>query len=102
MTATYQFVEWFKPVYDAMSDSTQINTIVALPLYHIYAFICSIVGLSVGQHLTLVTNPRDIEGFIKILRKRPFHLLPGVNTLFQALLMNPKFKELDFSACKLT
>jgi acyl-CoA synthetase (AMP-forming)/AMP-acid ligase II len=56
----------------------------------------------VGQHLTLVTNPRDIEGFIKILRKRPFHLLPGVNTLFQALLMNPKFKELDFSACKLT
>ena len=102
VTATYQFVEWFKPVYDAMSDSTQINTIVALPLYHIYAFICSIVGLSVGQHLTLVTNPRDIEGFIKILRKRPFHLLPGVNTLFQALLMNPKFKELDFSACKLT
>lgn len=102
VTATYQFVEWFKPVYDAMSDSTQINTIVALPLYHIYAFICSIVGLSVGQHLTLVTNPRDIEGFIKILRKRPFHLLPGVNTLFQALLMNPKFKELDFSACQLT
>ncbi len=102
VTATYQFVEWFKPVYDAMSDSTQINTIVALPLYHIYAFICSIVGLSVGQHLTLVTNPRDIEGFIRILRKRPFHLLPGVNTLFQALLMNPKFKELDFSACKLT
>ncbi|WP_201604418.1 AMP-binding protein [Psychrobacter immobilis] len=102
VTATYQFVEWFKPVYDTMSDSTQINTIVALPLYHIYAFICSIVGLSVGQHLTLVTNPRDIEGFIKILRKRPFHLLPGVNTLFQALLMNPKFKDLDFSACKLT
>ena len=102
VTATYQFVEWFKPVYDAMSDSTQINTIVALPLYHIYAFICSIVGLSVGQHLTLVTNPRDIEGFIKILRKRSFHLLPGVNNLFQALLMNPKFKDLDFSACKLT
>jgi len=102
VTATYQFVEWFKPVYDTMSDSTQINTIVALPLYHIYAFICSIVGLSVGQHLTLITNPRDIEGFIKILRKRPFHLLPGVNTLFQALLMNPKFEDLDFSQCKLT
>lgn len=102
VAATYQFVEWFKPVYDTMSDSTQINTIVALPLYHIYAFICSIVGLSVGQHLTLITNPRDIEGFIKILRKCPFHLLPGVNTLFQALLMNPKFEELDFSQCKLT
>lgn len=102
VTATYQFMEWFKPVYDIMPDGTKMNTIVALPLYHIYAFICSIVGLSVGQHLTLVTNPRDIDGFIKILAKRPFHLFPGVNTLFQALLMNPKFKELDFSECKLT
>lgn len=102
VTATYQFGEWFKPVYADVGDDMQMNTIVALPLYHIYAFICSIVGLSVGQHLTLVTNPRDIPSFIKILAKRPFHLLPGVNTLFQAFLMNPKFKELDFSECKLT
>lgn len=102
VTATYQFIEWFKPVYHIMPDGTQMNTIIALPLYHIYAFICSIVGLSVGQHLTLVTNPRDIDGFIKILANRPFHLLPGVNTLFQAFLMNPNFKDLDFSECKLT
>ncbi|WP_227675580.1 AMP-binding protein [Psychrobacter submarinus] len=74
----------------------------ALPLYHIYAFICSIVGLTVGQHLTLVTNPRDIDSFIKILAKRPFHLLPGVNTLFQAFISHPDFRKLDFSECKLT
>lgn len=102
VTATYQFIEWFKPVYASIPDSTQMNTIVALPLYHIYAFICSIVGLGVGQHLTMVTNPRDVDGFIKILAKRPFHLLPGVNTLFQAFLKNPKFRDLDFSECKLT
>lgn len=102
VTATYQFGEWFKPVYADVADDIQMNTIIALPLYHIFAFICSIVGLNLGQHFTLVTNPRDIPGFIKILSKRPFHFLPGVNTLFQAFVNNPKFKELDFSECKLT
>ena len=102
VTATYQYVEWFKPVYAGMADNVQMNTIIALPLYHIYAFICSIVGLTVGQHLTLVTNPRDIDSFIKILAKRPFHLLPGVNTLFQAFVNHPDFRKLDFSECKLT
>lgn len=102
VTATYQFSEWFKPVYAEVGHDMQLNSIIALPLYHIFAFICSVVGLSLGQHLTLVTNPRDIDGFIKILGKRPFHLLPGVNTLFQAFLMNPNFKKLDFSECKLT
>jgi len=102
VTATYQYVEWFKPVYADIADDVQMNTIIALPLYHIYAFICSIVGLTVGQHLTLVTNPRDIDSFIKILAKRPFHLLPGVNTLFQAFVNHPDFRKLDFSECKLT
>ncbi len=102
VTATYQYVEWFKPVYAGMADNVQMNTVIALPLYHIYAFICSIVGLTVGQHLTLVTNPRDIDSFIKILAKRPFHLLPGVNTLFQAFVNHPDFRKLDFSECKLT
>jgi len=102
VTATYQYVEWFKPIYADIADDVQMNTIIALPLYHIYAFICSIVGLTVGQHLTLVTNPRDIDSFIKILGKRPFHLLPGVNTLFQAFVNNTDFKKLDFSECKLT
>lgn len=102
VTATYQYVEWFKPVYADIADGVQMNTIIALPLYHIYAFICSIVGLTVGQHLTLVTNPRDIDSFIKILGKRPFHLLPGVNTLFQAFINHPDFKKLDFSECRLT
>ncbi|SLJ84710.1 AMP-binding protein [Psychrobacter sp. DAB_AL43B] len=100
--ATYQFIEWFKPVYANMSANTQMHSIIALPLYHIYAFICSMVGLSMGQHLTLITNPRDIPGFVKILAKRPFHLLPGVNTLFQALVNNAEFRKLDFSECKLT
>ncbi len=100
--ATAQFEEWFKPIYKKLPQDTQTNTIIALPLYHIYAFILLLLGVRVGQHLTLVTNPRDIDGFVKILGERPFHIFPGVNTLYQALLNNPKFKELDFSSFKLS
>lgn len=102
VVATAQFKEWFKPIYSKISKDIQTNVIIALPLYHIYAFILSLLGVRVGQHLTLVTNPRDIDGFVKILGKREFHIFPGVNTLYQALLNNPKFKKLDFSALKLS
>lgn len=86
--ATAQFEEWFNPVYKNLPKDTQINTIIALPLYHIYAFVIFLLGVRVGQHLTLVTNPRDIDGFVKILGQRPFHIFPAVNTLYQALLNN--------------
>lgn len=98
IVAAAQFEAWFLPIYNKIPNDTQTNTIIALPLYHIYAFIILLLGMRVGQHLTLVTNPRDIEAFIKILAKRPFHILPAVNTLYQALLQNPKFAKLDFSS----
>lgn len=100
--ATAQFEEWFKPIYKKIPKDTQVNSIIALPLYHIYAFIILLLGVRMGQHLTLVTNPRDTDDFVKTLASRPFHIFPAVNTLYQALLANPKFKELDFSHLKLS
>lgn len=100
--ATSQFQAWFQPIYDQVGYDKQLNTIVALPLYHIFAFVISMLGFRVGQHLTLITNPRDIDGFIKTLKSRPFHLLPAVNTLFKALMMHPKFKTVDFSELQLS
>ena len=100
--ATAQFEEWFVPIYKRIPQGEQINNIIALPLYHIYAFIILILGVRVGQHFTLVTNPRDISGFIKILAKRPFHIFPAVNTLYQALLAHPEFEKLDFSKLELS
>ncbi len=100
--ATAQFETWFQPIYDGMGDDKQMNTIVALPLYHIFAFVVSMLGFRVGNHLTLITNPRDIDGFIKTLKSRPFHLLPAVNTLYQALMTHPDFKTVDFTELKLS
>ena len=48
--------------------------------------------------LTLIPNPRDFGGFIATLKRRPFHMLPGVNTLFNALLSHPQFNSVDFSS----
>ncbi|OEO23872.1 long-chain fatty acid--CoA ligase [Pseudomonas sp. J237] len=77
--------------------------IAPLPLYHIYAFTANCMCMMVnGNHNVLITNPRDIPGFIKELSKWRFTALLGLNTLFVALMDHPDFKSLDFSGLKLT
>lgn len=75
--------------------------IAALPLYHIFSLTVNcLVFSSLGCHSILITNPRDLKGFVKTLRRYPFSVLTGVNTLYNALLNTPGFAELDFSQLK--
>jgi len=77
--------------------------IAPLPLYHIYAFTANCMCMMVtGNHNVLITNPRDIAGFVKELGKWRFSGLLGLNTLFVALMDHPGFRQLDFSALKVT
>ncbi|MBS7663388.1 long-chain-fatty-acid--CoA ligase [Pseudomonas lalucatii] len=77
--------------------------IAPLPLYHIYAFTANCMCMMVnGNHNVLITNPRDIPGFVKELGKWQFSALLGLNTLFVALMDHPGFKNLDFSHLKVT
>ena len=77
--------------------------IAPLPLYHIYAFTANCMCMMVsGNHNVLITNPRDIAGFIKELKNWRFSALLGLNTLFVVLMDHPDFKTLDFSSLKLT
>jgi len=77
--------------------------IAPLPLYHIYAFTANCMCMMVtGNHNVLITNPRDIPAFIKELGKWRFSALLGLNTLFVALMDHPGFRQLDFSALKVT
>jgi long-chain acyl-CoA synthetase len=72
--------------------------ITALPLYHIFSLTANcLVYSKVGATNVLITNPRDIPGFVKELGKHRFTAITGVNTLFNALLNNPDFAKLDFS-----
>jgi long-chain acyl-CoA synthetase len=73
----------------------------ALPLYHIFALTANcLVYMAMGGVNVLITNPRDMPGFIKELKKVPFTFIPGVNTLFNGLLNTPGFADLDFSTLK--
>ncbi len=77
------------------------SIITALPLYHIYSLTVNcLLMLRMGGYSILITNPRDIPGFVKELGKHRYNMITGVNTLFNALLHNPEFAKLDFSAVR--
>lgn len=89
---------WIRP----FMSGPQI-VITALPLYHIFALTANcLVFLKLGATNVLITNPRDIPGFVKELGKYRFTVVTGVNTLFNALLNNPDFGKLDFSALRVS
>jgi long-chain acyl-CoA synthetase len=77
--------------------------ITPLPLYHIFSLTANcLVFMTLGAENILITNPRDIHGFVAELKKRRFTAFTGVNTLFNALLNDPGFAAVDFSHLKLT
>ncbi|ACO79179.1 long-chain-fatty-acid--CoA ligase [Azotobacter vinelandii CA] len=80
------------------------ETLVApLPLYHIYAFTLHCMAMMlIGNHNLLITDPRDLPGMVRVLRKWRFSGFVGLNTLFAALCHDEGFRCLDFSALKLT
>ncbi len=84
---------WIKPF---VAEKEVIIT--ALPLYHIFSLTANcLTYFKIGATNVLITNPRDIPGFIKELQKVSFSSITGVNTLFNALLHHPDFAKLDFS-----
>ena len=101
VAAAMQSEAWYRPVTSNINE-VYINMVMALPLYHIFAFMLSLLGMRSGYTFILVPNPRDMSGFIKTLSKQPFHIFPAVNTLFKGLLDQPNFKDLNFSSLRIT
>ena len=77
--------------------------ITALPLYHIFALTANaLFCMKIGANSLLITNPRDMPGFVKLLKGRRFSYITGVNTLFNGLIHTPGFETLDFSKLKVS
>jgi long-chain acyl-CoA synthetase len=85
---------WFEPILDKQEEMVVVT---AIPLYHIYALSNSLGGIGAGSTNVLVSDPRNIPAFVKVLSKYPFASLPAVNTLFIGLLNDPDFAKVDFS-----
>ena len=93
---------WTLPGLKRKAVSGQLTFICALPLYHVYAFItCGLLAMRTGGVNILIPNPRDIPATVKEIAKYKFHVMPGVNTLFNALANNPEFAKLDFSQLRI-
>jgi len=90
--------EWLMSKMNRTESSEQINMAAPLPLYHIFAMtVNALCGIKWGALNILIANPRDIPAFVKELKKFSIHIFPGLNTLFNGLLNNPDFKDVDFS-----
>ncbi|KHS65588.1 long-chain fatty acid--CoA ligase [Pectobacterium brasiliense] len=95
-------LEQCKGAYGAILQEGNELVITALPLYHIFALtVNGLLFLELGGKNLLITNPRDIPAVVKELKQYPFTAITGVNTLFNALLNNKEFHELDFSTLRL-
>lgn len=91
-----------KAVYGAVLKGGRETVVTALPLYHVFALTVNcLLFVEFGGRNLLITNPRDIPGFVKELQYTKFTALTGVNTLFNALINNEDFRELNFSNLKL-
>jgi long-chain acyl-CoA synthetase len=94
---------WYQPAMKKVKPGVQVVTICALPLYHIFGFNTNMMlGLRMGGCNILIANPRDIPAMFKDLRRQPFHSLPAVNTLFNAMAHHPDFGKVDWSTLVLS
>ena len=83
--------------HDSLVDGKEI-VITALPLYHVFALNANcLLFTEYGAKNILITNPRDMPGFVKEMSKHKFTAMTGVNTLFNGLLNTPGFADIDFS-----
>lgn len=94
-----QISEWMKPLLHEGEETV----VTALPLYHIFSLTVNCLSfMKIGGTNLLVTNPKDIPAFIKLLKKPNYTVMTGVNTLFNALMNHPDFTSIDFKKLKLS
>lgn len=99
LVANTQQFQAFMP--EALSPGQEV-IVTAVPLYHILALMVNLISyFSVGAENWLVPNPRDMDGFINILKQARCTIFVGVNTLFNGMAVHPRIREVDFSSLKL-
>lgn len=100
LSHTEQIIWWFDPLLEVGKSEVMIT---AIPLYHIFALtVNGVFMMKIGAKNVLITNPRDMKAFLGELKKHDFTLMTGVNTLFNGLLNQTEFKNVDFSKLKAT
>ena len=88
---------------DVLDDEGNDIFINALPMYHIYSLaVLVLAGYTKGGLNVFITNPRDTTGFVREIKRWPFTIFNGVNTLYEALLNHPEIDSVNFDSMKLS
>ena len=88
---------WYQPALKKIAPGEQINTVCALPIYHIFGFNTNMMlSMRMGGCNILIANPRDLPSMFKELAGQRFHSFPAVNTLFNAMAHHPDFGTVDW------
>jgi long-chain acyl-CoA synthetase len=91
-----------KAAFTMLSPGKEV-LLAALPFYHIFGLtVNSLFMMNIGAKLVLITNPRDVGAFVKVMSRARYTMFTGLNTLFNALMNHPDFSKIDFGASKLT
>jgi long-chain acyl-CoA synthetase len=94
---------WNEPAVKLLPEGEQLVGVVALPLYHIFAFTCCMMlGMRTGSKGILIANPRDIPAMLKELAMHKVNSFPAVNTLFNGMANHPDFNTVDWSHLKIS
>ncbi|HEU4460482.1 MAG TPA: long-chain-fatty-acid--CoA ligase [Methylibium sp.] len=94
---------WYQPALKKIPAGEQINTVCALPIYHIFGFNTNMMlGMRMGGCNILIPNPRDLPAVFKTLSTERFHSFPAVNTLFNAMANHADFGTVDWSNLKIS
>ena len=94
-----QAEHWFKPLLKSSNEAI----ITALPLYHIFSLTANcLLFTKLGGLSILITNPRDMKGFVETLKSTRFTCITGVNTLFNALANTPGIEDVDWSQVRMS
>jgi long-chain acyl-CoA synthetase len=90
---------WYQPALKKIPKGEQINTVCALPIYHIFGFNTNMMlSMRMGGCNILIANPRDLPAVFKDLAREKFHSFPAVNTLFNAMANHADFGTVDWSS----
>ncbi len=96
-------IEQFKAFMpDAFRPREEV-LVTAIPLYHVFALMVNFLSyFSVGAQNWLVANPRDIDGFLDVIKAARPTIFTGVNTLYAGLAAHPRLTEIDWSRLHLS
>jgi len=95
---TLQSAAWYQPALNRIPAGEQLNTVCALPLYHIFGFTANLMlSMHLGGCNIMIPNPRDLPAVFKELSKHKVHSFPAVNTLFMAMANHADFNKVDWS-----